>query len=243
LRIGAAYSCLPRDHTATFPPIWRGDPAFIPIIVRDRERRKATRLRRNKAQRLAEALIGTAYFPHWLSFLIDNPLRSLLISPSTLVERLALRPEARILEVGAGSGYFSEELAKLVPLGHLEILDLQAEMLAKARRKIARVRFSNVSFTQSDACSLPFQDASFDFAVLVAVLGEVRDEPRCLQSLWRVVRPGGVVAVHEHFPDPDFIRPDALRSKMEKEAFSFHRQFGPSWNYTALFTKPTSPAK
>ena len=195
---------------------------------------------KNKAQRFAEGLIGTVYFPHWLSFLIDNPLRGLLISPATLAERLSLRPEARILEVGAGSGYFSTELAKLVPLGHLEILDLQAEMLAKARRKIDRARFSNVSFTQSDVCSLPFPDASFDFALLVAVLGEVPDEPKCLQSLWRVIRPGGVVAFHEHFPDPDFIKSDDLRSKVEKEAFSFHRQFGSSWNYTALFTKPTS---
>jgi hypothetical protein len=81
----------------------------------------------------------------------------------------------------------------------------------------------------------------YDLAV-VAVLGEVPDEPKCLQSLWRVIRPGGVVAFHEHFPDPDFIKSDDLRSKVEKEAFSFHRQFGSSWNYTALFTKPTLPA-
>jgi hypothetical protein len=52
------------------------------------------------------------------------------------------------------------------------------------------------------------------------------------------IRPGGVVAFHEHFPDPDFVKPGDLRSKVEKEAFSFHRQFGSSWNYTALFTKP-----
>jgi hypothetical protein len=77
---------------------------------------------KNKAQRFSEGLIGTAYFPHWLSFLIDNPLRGLLISPAALAERLSLRPEARILEVDAGSGYFSTELAKLVPLGHLRFL-------------------------------------------------------------------------------------------------------------------------
>jgi ubiquinone/menaquinone biosynthesis C-methylase UbiE len=84
-----------------------------------------------------------------------------------------LRPDARILKVGAGSGYFSATLANCVPFGRLEILDLQSEMLAKARRKIDRARLSNVSFTQSDVCSLPFSDASFDIAVLVAVFGEV----------------------------------------------------------------------
>jgi arsenite methyltransferase len=192
---------------------------------------------RNKAQRLSEGLIGSAYMPHWLWFLTDNPFRALLISPATLVERLSLRPEARVLEVGAGSGYFSAALAKAVPRGHLEVFDLQAEMLAKVRKKIDKAQLSNVGFTQGDACSLPLPDASFDVAVLVAVLGEVPDESKCLQSLRRVIRPGGVVAFHEHFPDPDLIKPGDLRSKVEKEGFSFHRQFGSSWNYTALFTR------
>lgn len=195
---------------------------------------------RTKAARFVEGLTGIAYFPQWLSFLIDNPLRALLISPDTLAERLSLRPDARILEVGAGSGYFSAGLAARVPLGHLEVLDLQAGMLAKARRKIEKARLSNVGFTHSDACFLPFPDASFDVAVLVAVLGEVSDEEKCLHSLRRVLRPGGIVAFHEHLPDPDFIKPDVLRAHVEKESFRFHRQFGSSWNYTALFTRPTS---
>jgi hypothetical protein len=43
-----------------------------------------------------EAPSGGHPFPHRLSFLLDNPLRSLLISPETLVERLSLRPDARV---------------------------------------------------------------------------------------------------------------------------------------------------
>ncbi len=193
---------------------------------------------KSKVNQFIESLVGVSYFPHWLSFLIDNPLRNFLISPSTLVNRLSLRPDARTLEVGAGSGFFSVKLAKQIPLGHLEIFDLQPEMLAKAQQKLEKAQLHNVSYTQGDACSLPFPDACFDAAVLVAVLGEVPDEQKCLQSLWRVLRPGGVIAFHEHLPDPDLVNPDKLRIMVENEGFIFQRLFGFWWNYTAIFAKP-----
>src|SRR5262245_41944914 len=160
---------------------------------------------------LVEALFGGHYFPHRLSFLLDNPLRNLLISPQTLVERLSLRPDARVLELGAGPGFFSVALARQIPLGHLGVVDRQPELLAKARRRLERARLSNVGLTQAEAGSLPFPEASVDVALLVAVLGEVPDERKCLRSVWRVPRAGGVVAFHEHLPDPDLIRPDHLR--------------------------------
>jgi uncharacterized protein len=193
---------------------------------------------KSKANQIVEQLTGINYFPHWLSFAIDNPMRRLLISPQSLVSRLALRPDARVLELGAGSGFFSVELAKQVPLGHLEVFDLQAEMLAKAKHKLVRARLQNVGYTQGDASSLKFPDASFDAAVLVAVLGEVPDQRGCLQALWRVLRSGGFVAFHEHLPDPDLIKPNNLRTIVEREGFIFERSFGSRWNYTAIFSKP-----
>src|SRR4029453_700291 len=51
------------------------------------------------------------YYPHQLSFLIDNPLRRLLISPSQFADRLSLNESSRVLEIGPGSGYFSVEIA------------------------------------------------------------------------------------------------------------------------------------
>jgi ubiquinone/menaquinone biosynthesis C-methylase UbiE len=175
------------------------------------------------------------YFPHQLSFLIDNPLRALLISPVALAGRLQLRPGARVLEIGPGSGFFSLELARRVPAGRLELFDLQAEMLVKARAKLRRAGLRNAGFTQGDAGSLPFASAAFDAALLVAVLGEVPDRRACLQSLRRVLRPGGLLAFHEQLPDPDRIAPESLRAGVEREGFRFREQFGPRWNYTALF--------
>jgi ubiquinone/menaquinone biosynthesis C-methylase UbiE len=186
---------------------------------------------------LARAL-GPGYFPHQLSWLIDNPLRRLILTPQTLVARLPLVESSRVLEVGPGSGYFSTALASRVPQGRLELLDLQPEMLAKARRKLEDRGLSNVGYTAADARTrVPFPDQFFDVAVLVAVLGEIPDRENCLRSLYRTIRSGGVLAVHEHVPDPDRIPLVALRALVEPHGFGFRRRWGPAWNYTAVFER------
>lgn len=178
-------------------------------------------------------------FPHWLWWVLDNPVRRLLIRPEQFANRLPLASRSWVLEVGAGSGYFSAELARRVPAGHLAVVDVQDEMLAKSRRKLEGRGYRNASFVRADAgADLPFPDGRFDVAVLVAVLGEVRDRARCLRSLHRVVRPGGALVVHEHLPDPDLIPFGTLRTRVEAEGFTFRQRWGPAWNYTALFERP-----
>ncbi len=193
---------------------------------------------KTRLRSVIERGIGIGYFPHQLSFVIDNPIRRLLITPEGFAERLPLTPSSRVLEVGPGSGYFSVEIAQRLPRGRLELFDLQPEMLAKARRKLESAGLRNVGYERGDAGELPFPDSEFDIAFLVAVLGEVPDEESCLRSLYRVLRPGGVLAVHEHRPDPDFSPLPTLRILVERAGFVFLRSWGRSWNYTATFRKP-----
>lgn len=112
-------------------------------------------------------------------------------------------------------------------------------MLAKARRKLEKRGFQNIGYSVHDASvGLPFPDQTFDVAVMVAVLGEVSDRESCLDSLYRTIRSGGVLAIHEHAPDPDRIKFAALRSLLESRGFCFRKRWGPAWNYTALFERP-----
>ena len=128
-------------------------------------------------------------FPHQFAWLLNNPVRGLLLSPRTLLGRIPLRPTDRIVELGPGSGYFSLALSAAVPQGHLELVDLQPEMLAKARRRLTARGHSNVGYTAADAGTpLPLAAASFDVAVLVHVLGEVGDQAQCLRSLASVLK-------------------------------------------------------
>jgi ubiquinone/menaquinone biosynthesis C-methylase UbiE len=68
------------------------------------------------------------------------------------------------------------ERARRLTTGRLELLELQPEMLVRARRKLDRAGCSNVGFHAGDAGGgLPFPDACFDVAFLAAVLGEVTE--------------------------------------------------------------------
>jgi ubiquinone/menaquinone biosynthesis C-methylase UbiE len=177
-------------------------------------------------------------FPHQLSWLINNPLRRLVVSPETFARRLTLSDSSRVLEIGPGSGYFSAALAARIPHGRLELFDLQPEMLAKAERRLRARGFLNVGYTVGDAGKdFPFPDSHFDVIVLACVFGEIPDHDRCLKSLRRVLSPTGALAFHEAVVDPDHIRFGTLRNLVEAQGFRFDRRWAATWSYMATFLK------
>lgn len=181
---------------------------------------------------------GRGTYPHELAFLLDNPLRGLLFSRRQLVRRLSLAPDARVLELGPGPGYFSPAVARALPRGNLVLLDLQVEMLAKARRRLVRARASNVDLVQADGVALPFRDASFDAAFLIAVLGEVPDPFGCLLALRSCVRRDGVVSVTELPGDPDAIRRLELESLARRSGFEIAAAWPTCGGFTCNLHRP-----
>lgn len=101
---------------------------------------------------------------------------------------LDLRPGERCLDLAAGTGVSTQELARS---GAWAIgCDFSVGMLQAGR-------FRNVPMVAGDALALPFQDASFDAATIAFGLRNVADVPRALQELARVVRPGGRLVICE----------------------------------------------
>ena len=162
-----------------------------------------------------------------------NPLRRLVQSPRRTVAAMGLSPDARVLEVGSGPGFFSPLLADAVPDGRLVLVDLQAEMLVTARARLAR--FATVSYAQGDACALPIGSGRFDAVLLATMLGEVSDQDRCVEEVRRVLRPGGIVSIAETRRDSDFIAFAFLRALLERHQFVLVGRRGMAWQYVATF--------
>ena len=162
-----------------------------------------------------------------------NPLRRLVQSPRRTVAAMGLPPEARVLEVGSGPGYFSPSLVGAVPLGRLVLVDLQAGMLDVARERLGVA--STVTFVQSDATLLPFAAGSFDAVLLATMLGEVLDPGACLDEVRRVMRPRGVLTIAETRRDSDFIPFGTLRQLLDRHSFASVDRRGIGWQYTARF--------
>ena len=155
--------------------------------------------------------------------------------------REALRPESgeTLLEVGPGTGYYTVEAARwLAPSGTLHICDLQPEMLEHTTRIAAEQGVTNVEPAQGDARSLPYPDASFDGAYLVAVLGEIPDPESALRELRRVIKPHGRLVVGELFGDPHMVGQRALRRAAAAAGLEFERRVGPRFGYFGVF-RPT----
>lgn len=180
---------------------------------------------------------GRGAYPHEAAFLLTLPFRGLLLSPAGLASRLGLAPDARVLELGPGPGYFSRAVARRVPDGRLELCDLQHAMLCKARRRLRRSGLANWSCTCAEAGALPFAPRSFDAAFLVAVLGEVPDPARCLASLAGVLRPGGLLSVTELPGDPDALTEADVGELAQAAGFAPGERFPVRGGFTANFRR------
>jgi ubiquinone/menaquinone biosynthesis C-methylase UbiE len=160
-----------------------------------------------------------------------------LITRPRLREALAPAPGQRLLEVGPGTGYYALEVAAWIePGGRLDVFDLQQEMLDHTlRRAEERGIGGNIVAMQGDARSLPYEDATFDAAYLVTVLGEIPDQEAALRELARVVKAGGRVVVGELFGDPHWVSPAKLQARAERAGLRFEHRIGSPLGYFARF--------
>jgi demethylmenaquinone methyltransferase / 2-methoxy-6-polyprenyl-1,4-benzoquinol methylase len=107
-------------------------------------------------------------------------------------EALQLQPGQRVLDLAAGTGVSTIELARS---GATAIAcDFSVGMLLAGKARKGR---AHVPFVAGDALHLPFADASFDAATISFGLRNVADVPLALRELARVVRPGGRLAICE----------------------------------------------
>jgi ubiquinone/menaquinone biosynthesis C-methylase UbiE len=112
------------------------------------------------------------------------------------IERLALAPGAMVLDVGCGSGASAIPAAKAVgPHGHVIGIDLADRLLAIARAKAISQKLKNIEFRQGDMEKLEFSDASFDAVVCVFAIFFLPDMVKQVRELWRLIRPGGRLAI------------------------------------------------
>jgi protein-L-isoaspartate O-methyltransferase len=162
-----------------------------------------------------------------------------LITRDRLREILDPRPGERILEVGPGTGYYTLDAAEWVkPDGEVDILDLQQEMLDHTMRRAADAGLTNVTPTQSDATSMPYEDGTFDAAYLTTVLGEIPDQDAVFREFVRVLKPGGRLVVGELLGDPHYVRLAPMRLRASGAGLVYERRVGNALGYFARFAKP-----
>lgn len=148
----------------------------------------------------------------------------------------------QVLEVGCGSGAYTTFVARAVgPQGTVYALDIQSAMLTQLRKKLARPEnrdIANIELIEGNACELPFEDSSLDLVYMITVLQEIPDRHRALLEAHRVLKPAGILAITEFFPDPDYPLKRTTIKQATQAGFVEDKVLGNFWNYTARFIKP-----
>ena len=150
-----------------------------------------------KQERVAEVFRSVA-----TRYDIMNDLMSLgthrLIKRFT-IELSGLRQGNRVLDLAGGTGDLSIRFSPIVGKeGHVVLADINAAMLKVGRDRIVdRGLQSNITVAQSDAECLPFADNCFDCVCIAYGLRNVTRKERALESILRVLKPGGRLLVLE----------------------------------------------
>lgn len=131
---------------------------------------------------------------------MNNPLRRLVQRQIELpaFERALARLSidlrgARVLDVGCGSGYSTELLARHLAPSRLCAFDLMPEQVEMAMAR----RVPGAEIRVADVTELPYDDGSFDVAFVFGILHHVPEWRGALREIARVLAPGGVLCVEE----------------------------------------------
>lgn len=110
---------------------------------------------------------------------------------------------AKVLEVGCGTGLFTQELAKTKNI--ISAIDISPDLIARARN---RVKNGDVVFSVVNAQQTNFPDGFFDFIVGSSVLHHL-DAAEALKEFFRILRPGGRLM----FTEPNMLNPQIAAQK------------------------------
>ena len=111
--------------------------------------------------------------------------------------RLGLEPGSRVLDLCCGTGLSTEALVAAIPRTEVVALDASAGMIAVARRKRPG---PDVQFVLGDAMAPEEAGVRgpFDGILMAYGIRNVPDPDRCLERLYRLLRPGGSICFHEY---------------------------------------------
>ncbi len=143
-------------------------------------------------------------------------------------EYLDIQDGDRVLDCGCGMGFYLRVLSELTHAA-LHGIDRDEKALSFACRELSD---REVLLVRGDIHRLPYATESFDKIILSEVLEHLGDDHQGLGEVWRVLRPGGTVAVtvpHRRYP----FCYDPLNSVLEKLSISPIRQgtFAGIWTH------------
>jgi ubiquinone/menaquinone biosynthesis C-methylase UbiE len=172
--------------------------------------------------------------PPWLGWLLENPITE-AVGGRQILDYLDVRPGMKLLDAGCGPGRLTVPAAQRVgSTGEVWGLDIQPEMVRRARLKAEAAGVENIRFVGGGLGDGLLPRDTFDRAMLVTVLGEIPDRAAALAEIAQALRPGGRLAITEVLPDPHFQRLATVRALTSAAGLRELTTFGRAFRYTMI---------
>jgi FkbM family methyltransferase len=149
---------------------------------------------------------------------LERPERENEEQVSQAIENMGIQPDERIADIGAGSGYYTFRMARQVPEGKVFAVDLQPEMLAIMRRKIAREGIENVELVQGKEMNPNLAENSVDLVIMVDVYHELSHPREVMQEIVQALKPDGRFVLLEYRTEDPTVPIKRLHKMSEAQA-------------------------
>ena len=131
----------------------------------------------------------------------------------TLVDLLhsdtAFPRRSTVLEAGCAVGAQTVILGQRSPEARFISIDVSADSIVEAKRRVDAAGLTNVEFLQADIFDLPFEPESFDHVFVSFVLEHISRPVEALAILERLLKPGGTITVIEGDHGSTYFHPDS----------------------------------
>ena len=155
--------------------------------------------------------------------------------PDDVVKAMALAPDAKVADIGAGTGYFSLRIAPKVPDGRVYAVDIQPEMLAILRERTERQGIDNVLPVRGKLDDPMLPAETIDAVLMVDAYHEFAYPFEMMRGIVRSLRPGGRVYLVEYRGEDPRIPIKPLHKMTQRQAIKELEAVGLQWRETKDF--------
>ena len=189
------------------------------------------------------AYVMSHYGISWL----ERPEREKEERVTLLLKNMDLKPGMVVADIGAGSGYHTVRMAKLVGEGKIYAVDVEPEMIAYLDKRIKTEGFTNIKTVLGKEQSVGLPPASVDIMLLVDVYHELSYPYEIARSMLEALKPGGTLYLIEYRAEDNKVPIKAVHKMTQKQAvkelkaagFNFVKNIGNlPWQHCLVFKKP-----
>jgi predicted methyltransferase len=162
----------------------------------------------------------------------DDPKRDAWQKPHEVIQALALKPDAVVADIGAGTGYFAARLARMLPNGKVYAVDVEPDMVKYLAERAAKEKLANLIALAGTADDARLPEKA-DVILLVDVYHHIDRRDRYFRRLRESLKPGGRLAVIDFRMDSPAgpprsarIAPERVAAELKAAGYSLSQEHG-----------------